>query len=126
MVKVENITETPNLLKGGRQRPSFKTLPQIVGSHFDTFRLHALSQLGDLDPWDSLPDDGIQGLWNALCADYHISCSEEDGSESFHRFRNIKKLVNFSSILFNYNSNDDYSSLTAPFPPGFTAFVKMQ
>jgi hypothetical protein len=105
MVKVENVTdsETLKLLKGGHQRPNFKSLPQIVGENFETFRLHALSQLGDLDPWDGLPDEGIQGLWNALCADYHISSSDKDGFnriDSYQRFHIIKKLVNFSKQLY--------------------------
>jgi hypothetical protein len=126
MVKVENIMETPSLLKGGRQRPNFKNLPQSVGSNFETFKLHALSLLGDLDPWDSLPDDGIQGLWNALCADYHISCSDKDRIDSYQRFRNIKKLVHFSAILNNYDSNRCSFSLTVPFPPGSMGFAKMR
>ena len=126
MVKVENLTEAPNLLKGGCQHPSFKNLPQSVGSNFDTFRLHALSQLGDLDPWDSLPDDSIEGLWNALCADYHISCSDKDGIDSYQRFRNIKELVHFSTILYNYNFNRCFFSLIVPFLPGSTVSVKMQ
>ena len=126
MVKVEDLTETRKLLKGAGQRPSFKNLPQSVGSNFDTFRLHALSLLGDLDPWDSLPDDGIQGLWNELCDDYHISCSDSDGIDSYQRFRNIKKLVHFATISYNFLLTHVFFSPIGPFPPGSTVFVKTQ
>ena len=83
------------MLKGrGRQRPNLKDLPQIVTKTFSTFKYHALSALGDLDPWDQLPDGGLEGLWNALAGDaYHISSTNDHGIEAGERFLVIKKLV---------------------------------
>jgi hypothetical protein len=96
------------LLKGrGRQRPNLKDLPQIVTKTFSSFKYHALSALGDLDPWDALPDDGLEGLWNALAGDaYHISSTDDHGVEASQRFHVIKKLVHFlfssDNIVSNY------------------------
>ena len=80
-------------MKGrGRQRPNLKDLPQIATKIFSTFKYHALSALGDLDPWDQLPDDGLEGLWNALAGDaYHISSTSDNKANQ--RFLIIKKLV---------------------------------
>ena len=85
------------MLKGrGRQHPNLKDLPQIVTKTFNTFKYHALSALGDLDPWDPLADDGLEGLWNALAGDaYHISSTNDHGVEENQRFLIIKKLVRF-------------------------------
>ena len=94
------------MLKGrGRQRPNLKDLPQIVTKTFGTFKYHALSALGDLDPWDPLPDVGLEGLWNALAGDeYRISSTDNHGLEASQRFLIIKKLVRFffsqNKILF--------------------------
>lgn len=65
---------------------------------FNTFKYHALSALGDLDPWDPLPDDGLEGLWNALAGDaYHISSTDDHGIEASQRLLIIKKLVRIFS-----------------------------
>jgi hypothetical protein len=65
-----------------------------VTQTFNTFKYHALSALGDLDPWDQLPDEGLEGLWNALAGDaYHISSTNNLGIEESERFLIVKKLV---------------------------------